>query len=542
MHFASPAVMVAVTILRVCASATLPGTLLLATHAFGQNPGDVIFAGTQVHTINILLPQPAYWDSLTSYYEAGDEQCIMATVVINGVPFDSVGVRFKGNSSYTYPGVKKSFKLEFDYFGKDVRWDGEKSVHLNNGWGDPSFMREKVHLDFCRDAGIPAPRANYVRLLINDTVWGLYNLVEHVDKRFLKTHYGDSGGELFKAVDAFGAGAPGVQLYSDFRWYGTADTSYTKRYEHKSDDPLKAWPWLITFIDSLNHSTDLYNTLHAKMNVQAYLNVLATDIIFGNLDSYVNSGRNFYFYSNPTTNLAEWIVWDVGLSFGSYSAGVSKVETMPLTYVAGASQRPLVSRIHSNEFLRNEYLMTLCRLAAARFQPSKLFPHIDSIAALIRPYVSEDPNKMYTLTQFETNIQSDVNAPGGAGMRKPGLKSFITARQASINTQLADAGINCTLGIDNAGRIVPGDFFLLDSYPNPFSKQAVVAFRLERSAAIRMSLYSMLGVETVILAEGTYERGDHVVTLDGAALAPGMYICTISDGSARSSRMLVRVK
>lgn len=403
--------------------------LLAAASASAQNPGDSVFSGIQIHTVNIRFAQPDYWDSLTFYYAQGNEQYISAQVVLNGVAVDSVGVRLKGNSSYTHPNEKKSFRLGFDEYRGDQRWDGLKGVHLNNCWGDPTFMREKIHLDFCRDAGTHAPRANFARVYVNDTLWGFYSLVEHVNKTFLSSHYGDNTGNLFKAIDGFGGSTPEV---SNLVWYGGVPDSYYTRYELKTEESTTAWPELISFLDTLNNAADIATALPAAADLPSLYRALAADILFANLDSYVNSSRNFYLYFHPVTGKMEWIVWDTGLSLGVYAGGVANPEELSVTYVVNPALRPLAGRMFSTPSLRAEYLQEVCLLSTQLFPSTRLFPHIDSIAALVRPSVYEDPRKMYTNGQFETNILNDITAAGGGGTRKPGLKSFITLRQASV--------------------------------------------------------------------------------------------------------------
>jgi hypothetical protein len=406
-----------------------------ASIALAQNAGDNLFSGIQIHTINIAFPQQHYWDSLTTYYSAGNEQYMAATVTVDGIIYDSVGVRLKGNSSYTYPNNKKSFKIAFDQY-KSLKWDGEKAVHLNNMWEDPTFMREKVHLDFCRDAGIPAPRANYAQLSINDTAFAFYSLVENVDKTFLTTHYATKAGDMFKAVDAFGGQDT---LVSNFVWYGTDTSLYSPRYELKTDGSVTARPTLFAFIDSLNHSGTPATTLASMVDLPAYYRAMATDILFANLDSYVGTCRNFYVYFLPTTNVLDWIIWDVGLSFGGLSSsGVSSVETMSVTYVSDSTKRPLFGKILATPALRKDFLKTLYGLDTTYFTQARLIPHIDSVANAIKTYVNADTRKMYTYAQFLSNISSDLTI--GAG-RKPGLKSFIAARTASVLSQLTALGI-----------------------------------------------------------------------------------------------------
>jgi len=186
----------------------LPNLLINA-----QNPGDNVFSGVNVYSIKIDFSQPNYWDTLTYYYNLGTEEYIPADITIDGVAYPNCGIRFKGNSSFNHPNNKKSLKIAFDEYNSSQRWDGMKSIHLNNVYGDPTFMREKIILDFCQNAGIVAPRANYASVYINDTLFAFYSLIENVDKKFLGTRYGNSTGDLFKAVDGF----DNSSLVSDFK-------------------------------------------------------------------------------------------------------------------------------------------------------------------------------------------------------------------------------------------------------------------------------------------------------------------------------------
>ena len=91
---------------------------------------------------------------------------------------DSVGVRLKGNSSYFHPGVKKSFKIDFNKFIPGQNYDGLKKLNFSNGFKDPTCMREKLFFDACLDAGVPAPRASFANVTFNGEAWGFYTVVE----------------------------------------------------------------------------------------------------------------------------------------------------------------------------------------------------------------------------------------------------------------------------------------------------------------------------------------------------------------------------
>ena len=59
---------------------------------------------------------------------------------------DSIGVRFKGNASFSVSSVKKSFKLDFNEYQSDATFLGLKKLNLNNLHLEPDFLREKMFL------------------------------------------------------------------------------------------------------------------------------------------------------------------------------------------------------------------------------------------------------------------------------------------------------------------------------------------------------------------------------------------------------------
>lgn len=508
--------------------------------------GDSLFSGLQVHTINIIFSQPNYWDSLVYYYEQGDEQYMSATVIADGVTYNNVGVRLKGNSSYTHPNDKKGFRLAFNEYVSSQRWNGLKGVHLNNFWNDPSFLREKLHLDYCNANGIPAPRCNYVRLSINNVLFAFYSLVEHVDKTFLNSRFGDDDGDQFKAVDAIGTIS---DIFSDFRWLGSSDsTLYFDHYDLKSDEDLYPWWKLISLIDTLNHSDNLTTSLPDKINMNAIYNAMAMDIIFGNLDSYLYSGRNFYVYFVPPSYKMNWIVWDASLSLGALPGGPANVESIPVTFIEHDTTRPLFAKILNTPVLKNEYLNALCNLFSSEFTTAKLYPKIDSMVTLIRPYVYEDQRKMFTNQQFETNVISDITV---SGRRIPGVKSFISLRRSSIQSQLNSYGINCSQSI-TSNESEPSDFSLSQNYPNPFNPSTQIVYSLLKSGIVSLTIYDNLGKEINTLVNGAFQSsGSYTVEWNGRdrngmEVSSGIYYYRLSfgngslDNSFTRKMMLVR--
>lgn len=403
-----------------------------------------------------------------------------ATVTINGVVFDSCGVQFKGNSSYNAPGNKKPFKINFNEYKSGQKFDGLKTINLNNSMKDPTLMREKIFYDFMHRNGFTSPRATYAKLYLNGQYWGLYTLVEQVSKTFLENRFFNDAGNLFK-------GDPQGTL----QWLGQADSSYYKKYELKTNEDSNYWGDLKNLIDKINNtlSAQFYDSLEKVINTTSVINGWAANIVFSNLDSYQGSGHNYYLYHNTATGKFEWIVWDCNETFGNFTLGMTltQMENLSIFYVPSpANIRPLTIKMNQNSNYKNMYVSTLCQIIENEFTGSKLFPYIDSLYTRIKPDVYADTKKPYSNQDFENNINSAVLN------NIPGLKSFINNRRSSIVNQLAANG--CFVGekefeeVDNKIMV----------YPNPFKTSTSISFPetfIKDEKIIKVSIYNLMGQE-----------------------------------------------
>ena len=382
--------------------------------AAAQDPGDSVFTGLQVHVVNVKFDRP--WSEVEPILKENKqaEIYIPARLEINCIPaghpgcvaMDSVGVRHKGNSTFSQRRAKNPFRFSFDEYGIDQRWDGLKGFTLNNAWSDPSHMNEKIHLDYARKAGITAPRANFAWLYINDTLYAFYSLVELADKRLLQSRFGEKDGDLFKANDLVGGGQA-----SDFMRRSPYDVSaYQSRFENKSDSVERAWTRMVRFIDTLNLAEDIASALPRIARVNALYQAFAADNLLGNADSYVQSAQNYLVYFPEAGGPMEWIQWDVSLSLGTrYTAR---------SLTAANSGRPLANRIFDTPALRVDYLRAMWFQYQAHFAGNWLRDRIDTVAAFIRPHVAADPNNLSTASAFESDIDS--------------LKSFLVRRKEYV--------------------------------------------------------------------------------------------------------------
>ena len=122
------------------------------------------------------------WDQLLdSYYAAGLEQRLLAdSVVINGSVRDSVGVRYKGNSTYNPNNAKNPINISLDYIKDNQDYQGFRTIKLSNGKNDPSFVREVLSYEIARKYMV-APQSNFAEVHINGVYHGLYANTESIN-------------------------------------------------------------------------------------------------------------------------------------------------------------------------------------------------------------------------------------------------------------------------------------------------------------------------------------------------------------------------
>ena len=117
-------------------------------------------------------------------------------------------------------------ELSLDFTDPDQRLEGFKTLNLLNSPEDASFLHTFLFSKIARHY-IPAPRANFVRLVINGESWGVYANVQQFDKVFLDENFGTAKGARGRC-----RGTPG-RTAAD-RTLGTKLDPNKNRFEIKS--------------------------------------------------------------------------------------------------------------------------------------------------------------------------------------------------------------------------------------------------------------------------------------------------------------------
>lgn len=94
------------------------------------------------------------------------------------------------------------------------------------------------------------------------------------------------------------------------------------------------------------------------------------------------------------------------------------------------------------------------------------------------------------------------------------------------------------LPVANEPGGAPTDFALESISPNPVRTDANVAFRLDRAAPIRLSVYDLRGREVAVLSNRNLAAGRHTVLLSSSRLAAGTYVVRLEAGGQTASERI----
>lgn len=414
------------------------------------------FDDSYVHEIRITFEDPDWYDTLFESHSTDvEDPYFEASFVGDGVALEQVGVRFKGNSSFSGNSVKKSIKIDFDEYDEDndeLTFMGLKKLNLNNSTNDPTMLREKLFYDYASNFVEGISRAVHTKVYINGEYYGLYTAVEQVDKNFVQSRFGeDEDGNLYKgtASDEAVLNNPQADFGSDLTYLGTNQADYEDFYALKTNETANDYSQLIEFIDVLNNTPaeELPNAIEPLLDVEDTLTSLALNNLFSNLDSYSGAAHNYYVYDRDDTGQFTHLFWDMNESFGTFTQFVERgqnvVQLDPfwLPEASGGrpgtpaeeQPRPLAESLWAVDEYSIEYLRKLQSMLEDGFDAESGTARINELADLIRDDVTADPNKPFTTVLFEQNLTTDVSAG-----RRPvfGLTSFIEDRAAYLSTAL----------------------------------------------------------------------------------------------------------
>lgn len=377
-----------------------------------------IFDDSQVRRVVLRITQ-AEWDRM--WQQPDSKTRVKADVVLFGEVVENISVSMKGNSSLGGSGLKKSWKIDTNYYVAEQEYHNLKQLLFHNNFADASLLREKMAYDMMQFAGVPAGHNAYVEFRIDivdddkaSMYWGVYTMVERVDSKHVGNRFGrDSGiGNLYKADAWFEEGA------ADLAYYGENIEDYPKprgevAYGLQTNLDEANYNDIINLsyvIDGAEYQSEaeFRGALEQVFDVDGYLRYIAVIFTTLNLDTYPYTGNNFYIYHDPGTDKFSFVAWDLNNSWGNF-AGEAKFPLYGDPCCLGPLQwAPLFTKVFQVAQYRQDYAAYVDLLVRHQFNAQYFSAQAQAWQAMIGPYLTKEtgdkhfvgPEAMFTLEQF----------------------------------------------------------------------------------------------------------------------------------------------
>lgn len=381
-----------------------------------------------VTTIELTFADPN-WDAIMdSYYSAGLDQRLLATCLVNGVQYDSVGVKYKGNSTYNPNNAKNPMNIKLDYTIGSQDYQGWYTLKLSNGKNDPSFVREVLSYEIARKY-MHAPLSNYAKVYVNGVYHGVYSSSESINKKFVEEkYYADNDNTLFKCnpLSVMNGG-------SSLEYLGTDSSSYFDYYELQSDF---GWNDMVYYTNELNNN---FNNVEDSWDIDRAIWMLAFNNVLVSLDTYIGPFKQNYYLFKDDHGRFNPIVWDMNESLGGFEMvgggppgppNITSLQQLDPLLRQGDASYPLANNIFNDPRYQKMYMAHFRTILEENFTTGWYEDRADSLQTIIYSAVNTDPNAIYGITDFTNNISSQINGQSGAF----GITQLMDARVSWLQT------------------------------------------------------------------------------------------------------------
>jgi hypothetical protein len=449
---------------RLCGGWFVVACLGSLPHAQGaqarQDDGEGLFGLTAVHAIHIMVSREDYQAMEpppptmpfgpggpggrggpppgSADFGAGrfgfEFEYVPADVEIDGEALRHVGLRYKGNGTYLISAraLKRSFKLDFDRYDASLSFHGLAKLNLNSGAMDPTKVREALAYTVFRAAGVAAPRTAFAEVWLSvpgryaREYLGLYTVVEQVDKRFLKTHFGSGRGLLLKPE-----GIRGLPHFGDDL------EAYKGPYNPRGgSDDEQGWQRLVELCRLINKADEAVfrEKIREYLDVPAFVRFLAVNALLASLDGFIGLGHNYYLYHVPETGRFTFIPWDLDLAFGAFFIFGTPEQLADLSIEhPHVGENKLIDRLLAMPEVKHEYLHELRRLLDGAFGPEALLRDAALLEDRLGTLVARDREA----SERRRDTGFGFGPPGGPFAAALPVEEFVQRRIDSVRGQLA---------------------------------------------------------------------------------------------------------
>ena len=103
-------------------------------------------------------------------------------------------------------------------------------------------------------------------------------------------------------------------------------------------------------------------------------------------------------------------------------------------------------------------------------------------------------------------------------------------------------GVSSVSGIENENNVVPEEYVLYQSYPNPFNPSTTIKYSIPNSDRVSLKVYDILGREVETLVNDFRTAGTYSVEFNASRFASGVYFYQIQSRNFIETKKMILLK
>ncbi|KAG0175369.1 hypothetical protein DFQ28_000956 [Apophysomyces sp. BC1034] len=391
---------------------TMPKTLpVVFPRTYDRIDSSAAHPTDEIPTLHIIAPGDDLKELYDNYLDSFAINVNMTHISGSELrQFENVKFQLGGQTSRLFE--KFSFNI---HISKDnpLSLGGYRRFKLRACVTDPTFMREKLYYDVLDAAGLPASRASFVRLFINEEPMGLYGMIDNYKNPFLKNVFGHGKkykhGVLYQgsmpenpmAPEKLSGGANLAYLGpnpSDYV-FGTETLYKISQEASRKDNGLQRLIEFMEFVNNpgLDEEEDLEEAWNKRLDVDLFLKNMAFEVLMGHVDGYLGQAHNYFLYHEPKTEQFLWMTADLDQTMGNSMVPLRNDSSPDILaqldrfdLLSPNRHRPLVKAVLAVPTFRERFTRILEEIHQALYVRPVLLEHMYSLATFIREDVLWD--------------------------------------------------------------------------------------------------------------------------------------------------------
>ena len=259
-----------------------------------------------VHVVHVKT-EPGVWEAYLNQVitDKKSKTYHKATIIFDGESYGEVGIRPFGYGSQFYNPSKPNIRMNFDYYISDaVGPYKRRNLRLKGSGQDRTFLRQPFSQTLIQQAGGNSPRWSWARVFVNGEAYGLYQLFEHVDKRFFDANFGETDGNDYE---------PG-SICNGFNCPTSGCQALANTYDKDPGDASE----VVAFAQLVLSGSDSAWFADAGKIVdwQSLMAQYAVETVLSDFDSLAAAGNNYEIYVRKDTGKMQFIPGGMDLNYG----------------------------------------------------------------------------------------------------------------------------------------------------------------------------------------------------------------------------------